>query len=380
MNSNPAVQLSPPSYLTRPQGRDWDATDKSAKRAAWSRRRSTSSKVVGITGNRGFLATALLDSSRCSKYRVITLARRLSQLAAANVESRFLDLSDATVTPDLRGIDTLIHVAAETGKSSRKRFDSVNHLATRRLLDTARAAGVREVIYISSIAVRSPLSHLYPYARSKQGAEEAVRDSGIPYTIVRPTMILGPGSPIGAALEKLTRLPVLPLFGGAVAKVQPIDVEDLAEYVWTLVERSGGESSHGSIVEIGGADVVSMKSLMIRFRQRAGGRSGPSAIIPVRWLLRPLYMAEHLLLPVLPVTAGQLTGFICDGCCDPQLIDAAFTPRRDLAAMVERTISGADRELSSAAPKPISRVGCVKQPDSCGASSAAVGPSMPVRA
>ncbi|HEV2971456.1 MAG TPA: NAD-dependent epimerase/dehydratase family protein [Pirellulales bacterium] len=304
-----------------------------------SRQHSKGSKVVGITGTRGFLAKALLGSSRSSKNRVITLARRPSETAAPSVESRCLDLSNETVEPDLAGIDTLVHVAAETGKASRTRFDAINNLATRRLLIAAREAGVSKVIYISSIAVRSPLSHLYPYARSKQAAEQAVRDSQIPYIILRPTMVLGPGSPIGTALERLTRLPVLPLFGGALAKVQPIDVQDLAEYIWMLVEGSGGESSKGSIVEIGGAEIVTMRALMMRFCERARGRCKPSVVVPVRWMLWPLYFAEPLLLPLLPVTAGQLTGFICDGCCDPQLKDVSFIPSHDLPSMIERTIS-----------------------------------------
>jgi nucleoside-diphosphate-sugar epimerase len=310
----------------------WNATEE-------SRLRSTGSKIVGITGNRGFLARALLDSSLSAKYRVITLARKPFVNSAPNLESRFLDLSDSTVTPDLAGIETLVHVAAETGKASRARFDTINHLATRRLLTAAHAAGVKRVIYISSIAVRSPLSRFYPYARSKQAAEAAVRDSRIPYTIIRPTAVLGPGSPIGTSLEKLTRLPVMPLFGGAVAQVQPIDVDDLAEYIWKLVEGPGEESSDGLTVEIGGAETVTMRALMMRFCERARGRPKPCMIVPVRWMLWPLYMAEPLLLPMLPVTAGQLTGFICDGCCDPQLKDDSFIPRHDLTSMIERTIT-----------------------------------------
>ena len=61
--------------------------------------------------------------------------------------------------------------------------------------------------------------------------------------------------------------------------------------------------------------------------------------VPIRWMLWPLYLSEPLLRPILPVTAGQLTGFICDSCCDPQLEDQSFVPRHDLASMVERTIS-----------------------------------------
>jgi hypothetical protein len=151
--------------------------------------------------------------------------------------------------------------------------------------------------------------------------------------------VLGPGSPIGAALTKLARLPVLPLLGGARANVQPVDVEDLAEYIWQRVAAPDDEFATGSTVEIGGAETISMRSLMMRLREQLRGRVAPSLTLPVRWLLRPLYMVEPLLLPLLPVTAGQLTGFICDGCCEAQFLDSRFSPRRDLASMIARTLS-----------------------------------------
>ncbi len=267
---------------------------------------------------------------------MITLARQRS--ADTNVDFRFLDLANPASETDLSGIDTLIHAAAQTGKASRASFDAVNHLATRRLLNSAREANVRRVIYVSSIAARSPFSNLYPYARSKIAAEEFLRKLRISSTIVRPTLVLGPGSPIGVSLLKLTGLPVVPLFGGAGARLQPVDVDDLAEYVWKLVDDDGPAASVSSTVEIGGAETVTMRELLMRFCERAHGRRKKSVCVPVRWMLRPLYLAEPLLLKALPVTAGQLTGFICDGCCDPELQDSRFVPRHDLASMIERTI------------------------------------------
>jgi len=109
--------------------------------------------------------------------------------------------------PIVDGMDAVVHLAAmahATSKSPDALFDQVNRIATQELVSAARAFGVKHFIFISSVRaqsaayadrVLSEADEPHPsdaYGRSKLGAEQAVRDSGIPFTIFRPVVVYGP--------------------------------------------------------------------------------------------------------------------------------------------------------------------------------------------
>jgi len=111
--------------------------------------------------------------------------------------------------PLVAGMDFVIHLAgiAHTGRGiSAETYDRVNRLATEQAAQAAARAGVRRFVFISSIRAQSGSStehvlserdHARPtddYGRSKLAAEEAVRSSGVPFTILRPVLLYGPGA------------------------------------------------------------------------------------------------------------------------------------------------------------------------------------------
>ena len=89
--------------------------------------------------------------------------------------------------------------------------------------------GVRRFIHVSTIAVAFKNRTHYPYARSKELAEEAVRQSGMNYVIIRPTIVLGLASPVWQALVRAATslLPVIP--GSGRALIQPVWVDDVVD-------------------------------------------------------------------------------------------------------------------------------------------------------
>src|SRR5262249_38698926 len=93
---------------------------------------------------------------------------------------------------ELAGADTVIHLAAATGKAPIAEHLRANDEGTRVLLEQCRRSGVRHFVFVSTIATKSPDIRHYPYARAKLAAEAAVVSSGLDYTIVRPTIIVGP--------------------------------------------------------------------------------------------------------------------------------------------------------------------------------------------
>ena len=169
------------------------------------------------------------------------------------------------------------------------------------------------MVLVSTIAVTFPDIRRYPYARSKLAAEAAVAESGLAYTIVRPTIIAGPGAPVLVGLRRLAGLPVVPVFGSGAARVQPIFVDDLADCLETIV-RDGGA---GETIELGGPEVITIEQLLDEMSRRLRGRPLRAVHVPLAPFLPVLTLLEMIAYRTLPITVGQLATFRFDGVAKP---------------------------------------------------------------
>jgi uncharacterized protein YbjT (DUF2867 family) len=203
----------------------------------------------------------------------------------------------------------VIHLAAVTGRAPRSSYWKTNVEGTRVLLAAAKDGGVRRFVLVSTVAVRFPEPR-YWYAQSKAEAERLVQQSGLPFVIVRPTMVGGRGSPVLRGLERLAGLPVIPAPAGARALVQPILVDDLAEMIGDLVTT---ERYDGGTLELGGREAVSLEELLQRIRTRRRGRRAPVLPLPAGALRVLLSALEGLWWRLPPLTVGQLASFRFDG-------------------------------------------------------------------
>jgi NADH dehydrogenase len=208
----------------------------------------------------------------------------------------------------------VVHLAAATGKQPPQIYERVNTAGTGLLLEEAKEAGAESFLYVSTIAANFQNRFPYPYAESKRKAEALVRASGLQWTVIRPTMIFGPGSPVEDGLRRMALLPLIPVFGEGRTPVQPVFVDDAAQVIADLLQSDG---SAGNIVEIGGPEVLGIEELLLRMR-RAGGVANRRVIhLPLAPLAACLAAIEPLLLPVLPITAGQLASFSDAGTAAP---------------------------------------------------------------
>jgi nucleoside-diphosphate-sugar epimerase len=263
-----------------------------------------------ITGGTGFVGSRFLrslDSASCS--RIVCLSRTRPAAAANNIEYVQGDLLDRAVyAAALSECDTVVHLAAATGKCRPETYFRVNLEGTSALVDECRRAGTKHFLYVSTIAAKfSDTSHYY-YAQSKRHAEEVVMASGLPYTIVRPTMVMGTGSPVLNGLSKLARLPVLPVFGNGRALVQPVAVDDLAVCLGEILKDA---AFLNRTIEVGGPQVLTMEELLVKIRRQ--GTRPPVVHLPAGLMSAAVAVLEKFLLPVLPFTAGQIASFVNDG-------------------------------------------------------------------
>ena len=163
-----------------------------------------------VTGASGFVGRALVAELASAGHSVRAAMRQPADVFARSVE--VVAVSDLTRPVEwrtlLKGIETVVHLAgiAHAGPGiAEDTYDRVNRLATAELAGAARAIGIRHLVFISSIRAQSGPSSpdvlretdvprpTDAYGRSKLAAEDALRAANLPYTILRPVLIYGPG-------------------------------------------------------------------------------------------------------------------------------------------------------------------------------------------
>lgn len=288
-------------------------------------------KAVLVTGASGFIGRHVVRVLADAGIPAVAFGRSVIP-GPAGVSISSGDLLHA---PDLEraldGVDRVIHLAAATGKASAEQMEAVNVDGTSALIEACGRLGVKRLVHVSTIAVGYEDITDYPYARSKRWAEQLVSESDLDWTIVRPTIVLGPDSPLLGPLKTLATPPVMLVPGAGTVMVQPIDVRDVAT---ALVDMAMREASIGHVVELGGPERITMFNLLRLIREAAGKGPGPSLSIPLFLLKAGATAATGLLGPRTPLTTGQLTAFRYDSTADEPPAGVAPTAEHGIAAML----------------------------------------------
>jgi nucleoside-diphosphate-sugar epimerase len=291
---------------------------------------------VFVTGASGFVGSRLLRAlAQAGAPDVRLLLRNPGSVAGLPESWRVVPgpLAEPEAWSDaLRGVESVIHLAAVTGKAPRRLQHQISVEGTRLLVRAAERAGVRRFLYVSTIAVSYAKRPHYHYAEAKAAAEAVVAGSSLDWLIVRPTMVLGSGSPNLASLERLALLPVPVVFGDGTVPVQPIHVDDLA----ALLAGALGAGPWGRrTLAVGGPESLSLNELLGRIRESR--RRPPRRLrhLPVAPFRAALALLEPVLLPLLPFTAGQLAFFCNASRAEPDPFLARLPPAaRGLGAML----------------------------------------------
>jgi NADH dehydrogenase len=294
-----------------------------------------------ITGANGLVGRAVLTALQGRASEVTCLIRNQLSASLPSAPAGWSvvtgDLSDLGRNPSLlKNSSTILHLAASTGKAPARVHRSVIIDGTRAVLSAARAAGVSRIVYVSSIAAGFADRRYYPYAEAKLAAESLISASGLDWAIVRPTMVFGRGSAVQAGLERLACAPIGVCFGRGAIRVQPVHVNDLANILLDLLESPTMDQRR---FEVGGPTTLSMRDLLGRIRLVRRGSPGRFIHVPLEPLRTILGWAEPFLLPVMPLSAGQLASFANDGVATPSpLVDARRETMRTLDEMLAGSV------------------------------------------
>ncbi|HVF37140.1 MAG TPA: NAD-dependent epimerase/dehydratase family protein [Sphingomicrobium sp.] len=197
---------------------------------------------LAVTGSTGFVGSRLLELALAAGHPIRALTRR-----PQGPREGVTWIDGALDRPDsldalCEGADAVIHVAGVINAPDAAGFEAGNVTGTAAMLAAAKQAGVRRFVHVSSLAAREP--ELSQYGASKARSEALVRASGLPFAIVRPPAVYGPGDKEMLELFRMARRGIVLLPPGG--RLSVIHADDLARL---LLGLAGPEAPSGLVIE-----------------------------------------------------------------------------------------------------------------------------------
>jgi NADH dehydrogenase len=272
---------------------------------------------VFVTGASGFVGRRLVARLVQNRVAVTAFVRRpgaLGDLCGEGLRVVTGVVEDrGAVERAAAGCEAVVHLANASRVVDEAQVHVVNVGGTEHVLAAARAAGARRVVFTSTISVTR--ERVGPYGRSKQFAEERVRRSGIPFVILRPSLVYGgrESGLVAALARQLRTLPIMPVIGDGRIEIDPVHLDDLCAVIEACLVR---DDVLGQTYDVLGPDRVTLND----FLRRLGGVLGvrpPLLHVPGRAsLLLARLLARVMATP--PLTVDNVLGLTSPARVDRQ--------------------------------------------------------------
>ncbi len=270
---------------------------------------------IFLTGSTGFVGRHMLNRLLDEGHSVRALVRdpeSARDLARDGLELIAGDVvTGAGLDQGVEGCDAVIHLVGIIVEKGTNTFERVHHLGTRNVVEAAKRAGIRRFVQMSALGVRA--DGVAAYQTSKWRGEEEVRRSGIPYCILRPSLIFGPGD--GFVTQMMETMRSAPLFrpvpGNGSPRFRPVFIDDVTA---CFTRALTAEATTNQTIELGGADELTLNEVLQEIARCAGVRK-PAMHIPMPIMLAGAFVLQSVLKNP-PVTVDQLRmlreGSTCD--------------------------------------------------------------------
>jgi uncharacterized protein YbjT (DUF2867 family) len=260
---------------------------------------------VLVTGGTGFVGPKVVHALRARGHDVRALVRRPA--GAGALQAWGCELAEGDVTDPnslgraVQGCDAVVHLVAII-KGPRQEFERVMVRGTGNLLAAAKTADVRRFVLMSALGTTEENRDLVPYFHAKWEMEHAVAGSGLEHVTFRPSFVFGKdGGVLPMFIRQVRLAPLTPVVGTGEVRLQPIWVEDVAQF---FAQGVDAPSAANRLFEIGGPDVVTWNELYARIKKVLGVRRG-TLHMPVGLVRAGAAVLERL--PGAPITRDQLT-------------------------------------------------------------------------
>ena len=280
---------------------------------------TTNERTVAVFGGTGFLGRRVVRHLRRCGLSVRSASRHpdwgkeLFALDDPHLQSVEADIHDeqsvARVLAGAYGAVNAISLYVEHGTET---FHSLHVECAQRLATQARQAGVERLVHVSGIGadVASPSR----YVRKRGEGELAVRAAFADALLIRPAVMFGPdNSFLTTIITLLERLPIYPMFGRGLTRLQPAYVDDVAEAITRALQRT---EKHPITFECGGPRVYSYEELLKAVAHEAGLKP---KLIPIPFAAWHVLAWFAEMLPNPPITRNQVELMQVDNVASPEM-------------------------------------------------------------
>jgi len=220
--------------------------------------------MILVTGATGFIGRALVRQLSATGQQVRVLLRpspRSPRLPkGVPVEVSVVSLNDERgVRAALRGVDEIYHLASAAAQGRQGSLLKTDIEGTRTLAQIAASADIKRLVFLSHLG--ADRASAFPVHKSKGIAEEHIRRSGVPYTIIRSSIVFGPEDGFTTDISQIIKLApgFVPIPGDGRTLLQPLWVEDLVTaLIWTL----GNPDTINQTYEVGGGEYLTLRQIM----------------------------------------------------------------------------------------------------------------------
>jgi len=283
-----------------------------------------------VTGVTGFVGSHLVEHLTAQGHTVRGLVRTPGERGHLSPKAQVEFVQGDVTRPEtlagaMKGTDAVVHLVAIAFEKGNATYEGMNAQGTRNVVKAAQAAGVKRFVQQSALAADSKSP--YAYLKSKGEGEDAVRASGLDWTIVRPSVLVGPEDEFANALARWLVITPLafPLVGDGQARFQPLWVEDMAVILTkTLDDPRTIRQSY----EVGGPEILTYEQ-MVKQILFALQRKRLLIKVPVA-LMTPIIKGMEVVLPKPPATTSLLELLNVDNTATLDSVQRqfGFAPRR----------------------------------------------------
>ena len=303
---------------------------------------------IAMTGATGYVGGEVLRRLLRRDHEIRALVRRpehVGSLADLGVELVAGGLENpAALQALVAGTDAVVHLVGIIAESGTQTFDAVHARGTHALLAAAGEAAVPLFLHMSALGARADAAATR-YHRTKWQAEEAVRGSGRPHVVFRPSIIAGPGNAaLGMMVNMIRFSPVVPVIGDGRYEMQPVWIGDVAEAFARALERPDLRGTF----DLGGAERLTYLQMLDHLEDALGVRRRRVSV-PVG-VARFAAVAGAALPNLAPITSDQLQMLLEGNTTPDDSLEARFDIRPRAFAEVAREICAPYAPHVAAAP------------------------------
>jgi NADH dehydrogenase len=282
--------------------------------------------MIFVSGGTGFIGSHAARKLVASGHKLRLLTVRDAGLAAGLPSDQVEYIKGGIPDPyslkgKMEGCDVAVNFVGIIVQVREATFERIHVQGIQNLLEEANRAGVKRFVHISALGTSDkPVSE---YFRTKWRAEQLIKTSGIPYVILRPSIVFGPEDKFFNMLRPMVYSPIVPVMGKRKTMLQPIWVEDIASCIVKSVEE---DKLLNGVWEMAGPERLTFDEILDQMADAMGLAPRLKLHIPVP-LMMPVARLMEAILPKPPLTTDQLKMLSIDNTTDSNAVTDVFGVR-----------------------------------------------------